>query len=68
MAQSRRNDKVDNTRVQTPVSQDHKDRDLIQRLRRQLEESRNPFDLAELRAKCKAEDVNKVGKLKRNEV
>jgi hypothetical protein len=68
LAQSQRNDQVDNARVQTPVSQEHKDRDLIARLRKQLAEGRNPYDLAELRAKCKEKDTSKVGKLKRDEV
>ncbi|ELU04693.1 hypothetical protein CAPTEDRAFT_198144 [Capitella teleta] len=68
LAQNTRNDKVDTARVQTPVSKEHKDRDLVRRLRIQLAEARNPYDLADMRMKCKGKDVNKAGKIKRDEL
>ena len=53
---------------QAPVSQEHKDADLVWRLHQQLVEGKANYDLVQLRARCQAKDKNKAGKLAKNDV
>ena len=65
LAQNKRNDLDSNQRA---LNEDERDADLVKRLQEQLQRSRDPYDLEQLRKAFKHKDTHKVGKLERNEV
>lgn len=65
LAQNKRNDLDSNQRA---LNEEERDADLVRRLQEQLQRSRDPYDLDQLRKAFKGKDTNKVGKLERTEV